>query len=47
MNKGLQEERKKEGPKGVSVRLELEQKQKQMREMQHAFVNLISVQHSN
>ena len=33
MNKRLQEEKKKEGPKSVSTRLDLDQKHKQMKEM--------------
>ena len=44
MNKRLQEERKREGPKSASVRMDLDHKHKQMKEMQHAFVNMISVQ---
>ena len=42
MNRRLQEERKKEGPKSVSVRLELDHKHQQMKEMQNSFVGLIS-----
>ena len=42
LNKRLQEERKKEGPRSASMRLELDQKHRQMKEMQNSFVGLIS-----
>ena len=41
LNKTLQDENKKDGPKTVSMRLDLEQKQKQMREIQSTLVNVI------
>ena len=34
LNRQLQDEKRKEGPRSVSVRLELDQRQKQMKQMQ-------------
>ena len=47
LNKQLQEEKKKEGPKSVSKKLDLDHKHKQMQDMQGVLVGLISANQAN